>query len=80
MGQAMFTIIAVMAQLERNIIQERITAGLAHAKEKGTKSGKDIGRPRRVFDRQRALELVCFALGTACGLYALYLWVSGMLS
>ena len=30
--------------------------------------------------RQRALELVCFALGTACGLYALYLWVSGMLS
>jgi DNA invertase Pin-like site-specific DNA recombinase len=57
MGKAMFTIIAAMAELERSIIRERVMAGLEHAKKSGTKSGRPIGRPRRVFDRERVLRL-----------------------
>jgi hypothetical protein len=34
------------AEFERAIIQERINAGIARAREKGTKSGKPIGRAR----------------------------------
>ena len=57
MGEAMFAIIAAMAQLERSIIRERVQAGIAHARLRGTKSGRPIGRPRAVFDRTRAVEL-----------------------
>ena len=38
--------LGVFAEFERAIIQERIHAGLARAREKGTKSGKPIGRPQ----------------------------------
>ena len=38
--------LGVFAEFERAIIQERIHAGLARAREKGTKSGKPIGRAR----------------------------------
>ena len=48
---------AAMAQLERRVIQERVMAGMEHARTKGTKSGAAIGRPRAVFDRVRVLEL-----------------------
>ena len=57
MGKAMFTIIGAMAELERNVIRERIAAGMEHAKVHGTKSGSGIGRPRAVFDRARVVEL-----------------------
>lgn len=57
MGEAMFAIIAAMAQLERSIIRERVQAGIAHARLSGTKSGRPIGRPRVVFDRAEAIEL-----------------------
>ena len=57
MGEAMFAIIAAMAQLERRVIQERVIAGIEHAKAKGTKSGAAIGRPRAVFERARVVEL-----------------------
>src|SRR5215472_12386804 len=57
MGEAMFAIIAAMAQLERRVIQERVIAGIEHAKAKGTKSGAAIGRPRVVFDRANVAEL-----------------------
>ncbi len=40
-GQAMFTIIGTMAQLERDIVQERVTAGLERARARG----KKLGRP-----------------------------------
>ena len=39
-GQAMFTIIGAMAQLERDIIRERVRAGLALAKARGTRLGR----------------------------------------
>jgi DNA invertase Pin-like site-specific DNA recombinase len=57
MGKAMFTIIGAMAELERNVIRERVVAGLEHARNHGTKSGSAIGRPRVVFDRARVLEM-----------------------
>lgn len=45
-GRAMFQMLGVFAEFERAMIQERVRAGLARAKEKGTRSGKPIGRPR----------------------------------
>jgi DNA invertase Pin-like site-specific DNA recombinase len=57
MGKAMFTIIGAMAELERNVIRERVVAGIEHARVHGTKSGSAIGRPQVVFDRARVVEL-----------------------
>src|SRR3954463_14240473 len=45
-GKAMFQMLGVFAEFEREIIQERIHAGLARARALGTKSGKPIGRAR----------------------------------
>jgi DNA invertase Pin-like site-specific DNA recombinase len=57
MGKAMFTIVAAMAELERSVIRERVIAGLEYAREHGTKSGRPVGRPRRVFDREQVWKL-----------------------
>lgn len=57
MGTAMFMIIAAMAELERSVIRERVTAGLAYARQSGTRSGRAIGRPKAVFQRDRVSEL-----------------------
>jgi DNA invertase Pin-like site-specific DNA recombinase len=56
-GKATFTIIGAMAELERNVIRERVVAGIEHARVHGTKSGSAIGRPRAVFDRAKVVEL-----------------------
>ena len=42
-GKLMFTIIAAMAEFERDLIRERTLAGLARAKARG----KTLGRPRK---------------------------------
>lgn len=57
LGKAMFTIIGAMAELERNIIRERVLAGMEHARKNGTKSGKSVGRPKAVFDRDEVVKL-----------------------
>src|SRR5271157_4965870 len=57
MGKAMFAIIAAMAELERSVIRERVVAGLEHARQCGTRSGRAIGRPRVVFPRDQVAEL-----------------------
>jgi DNA invertase Pin-like site-specific DNA recombinase len=44
-GRAMFGMLSVFSEFERSIIRERVLAGLARAKVKGTRSGKAIGRP-----------------------------------
>ena len=44
-GRAMFQMLGVFAEFERSMIQERVRAGLARARAKGTKSGRPIGRP-----------------------------------
>ncbi len=46
LGEAMFSIIGAMAQLERDLIRERVTAGMRRAREKG----KAVGRPKRYVD------------------------------
>jgi putative DNA-invertase from lambdoid prophage Rac len=46
-------VLAAVAEFERELIKERVAAGLKNAKAKGTR----IGRPRVVFDRQRALDM-----------------------
>ncbi len=56
-GKAMFTIIGAMAELELNVIRERVVAGMDHARRHGTKSGNAIGRPKRIFDRREVLRL-----------------------
>jgi DNA invertase Pin-like site-specific DNA recombinase len=53
----MFTIIGAMAELERNIIRERVLAGMEHARRNGTKSGKAVGRPKAVFNRDEVVKL-----------------------
>jgi len=57
LGKAMFTIIGAMAELERNIIRERVLAGVEHARRNGTKSGKAVGRPKAVFDPADVVRL-----------------------
>jgi DNA invertase Pin-like site-specific DNA recombinase len=43
-GKALFQMLGVFAEFERSIIQERIAAGIARARAKGTRSGKAFGR------------------------------------
>ncbi|MEW6215333.1 MAG: recombinase family protein [Nitrospirota bacterium] len=43
-GKVLFTIISAMAEFERDLIKERVKAGLEHAKNKGIK----LGRPLRM--------------------------------
>ena len=54
MGKAMFTIIGAMAELERNVIRERVVAGLEYARRNGTKSGNAIGRAEADLRPQRS--------------------------
>jgi DNA invertase Pin-like site-specific DNA recombinase len=44
-GRAMFQMLAVFGEFEREMIIARVNAGMAWAKKEGTKSGKAIGRP-----------------------------------
>ncbi len=62
-GKMMFTLVAGFSEMERGILRERIIAGMAHAAKHGTKSGKLPGRPKRVFDRQRALDMLAAGEG-----------------
>ncbi len=52
-------ILAAVAEFEREIIRERVKAGLENAKRRGAAHG----RPRRVFRRDEALELRQAGLG-----------------
>ena len=53
LGSAIFTIISAVAQLERDIIAERVKAGLRRARE----NGKKLGRPRVGVNPKRISEL-----------------------
>lgn len=53
LGQALFTIVSAVAQLERDLIRERVRAGLRNARAKG----KRFGRPRAPVDALRVAEL-----------------------
>ncbi len=53
LGSAIFTIISAVAQLERDIIAERVKAGLRRAKE----NGKKLGRPKVQVDLDQVKAL-----------------------
>src|ERR1700688_5262691 len=40
LGQALFTIVSAVAQLERDIIRERVNSGISNARANGTKFGR----------------------------------------
>jgi DNA invertase Pin-like site-specific DNA recombinase len=44
---------SAVAQLERDLIRERVTAGIRNAQA----NGKKLGRPTSTVDRQRIMEL-----------------------
>ena len=50
MGKMIFTVLGAVAELERNLIKERVHMGISRAR----KQGKRLGRPKRVFDREKA--------------------------
>ena len=52
-GKMLFSVIGAMAEFERELIRERVAAGLANARAKGVR----LGRPRAEFDLARAREL-----------------------
>jgi len=53
MGKMIFTVLGRVAELERNLIRERIEMGLDLAR----KQKKTLGRLRRLFDRSKAMTL-----------------------
>jgi DNA invertase Pin-like site-specific DNA recombinase len=46
-------IMSAFAEFERAVINERVVAGIRNAQSKGTRSGRPIGRPKRIFNRGR---------------------------
>ncbi len=53
----MLGVFGALAEFEKSIIQERVRSGMARAQAKGTRSGKPIGRPRRVVDLEAVARL-----------------------
>jgi DNA invertase Pin-like site-specific DNA recombinase len=53
LGQALFTIVSAVAQLERDLIRERVSAGIRDARA----CGKHLGRPRRVVNHDELRRL-----------------------
>lgn len=52
-GRLMFQVVGAMAEFERALIQERVRCGLKNARA----NGKQLGRPRRVVDRDCILRM-----------------------
>jgi putative DNA-invertase from lambdoid prophage Rac len=50
MGKMIFTVLGAVAELERNLIKERVQMGISRAR----KQGKQLGRPKRIFDKEKA--------------------------
>src|ERR1039458_4652117 len=53
LGQALFTIVSAVAQLERDLIRERVTAGIRNARA----NGKVFGRPKVKANLEEILQL-----------------------
>jgi DNA invertase Pin-like site-specific DNA recombinase len=72
MGRMVFTILGAVGELERNLIIERVRAGMKNAKAKGVK----VGRPRTAVDASQIASLrnagwswseVCAETGLSAG-------------
>lgn len=59
LGQALFTIVSVVAQLERDLIRERVSAGIRNARA----NGKRLGRPCRIVNMEELLRLKAAGYG-----------------
>jgi len=55
-GRLQMHVLAAVAEFERSVIRERINAGLAAARERGTRSGKPFGRPRTLDKHRDAVK------------------------
>jgi DNA invertase Pin-like site-specific DNA recombinase len=84
LGQALFTIVSAVAQLERDLIRERVSAGIRNARA----SGKHLGRPhwivnhdevRRLRTEGSSLRQIAAKLGVGYGTVRLSLAHSGEL-
>jgi len=53
MGKMVFTVLGAVAELERNLIVERVRAGLRHARAKG----KRLGRPKKPVDAAQVIYM-----------------------
>ncbi len=53
-GKLMLNLLASISEFERDLLRERIKSGVAHARSKGTKSGRAIGRP--VFNQPERIK------------------------
>src|ERR1700745_4072479 len=53
LGQALFTIVSAVAQLERDLIRERVSAGIRNARA----NGKKLGRPHVKTNLKEILQL-----------------------
>ncbi|MBP2099940.1 recombinase family protein [Enterococcus rivorum] len=55
MGRFFFTVMGAFAEMEAELIRERVIAGLTAAKE----NGQQLGRPPRTKEVEKALKLYC---------------------
>jgi len=55
-GRAMFQMLGVFAEFEREMIRERVKSGIERARRTGTKSGRPIGRPRVSLEIERKVR------------------------
>jgi len=53
MGKLVFSVLAAIAEFERELIRERVVAGMKEAQRRG----KHCGRPAKEFDLDKAAEL-----------------------
>jgi DNA invertase Pin-like site-specific DNA recombinase len=63
-GRLVRTILGAVAEYERELIAERVANGVAAAKRNGTRSGKAIGRPRKLTDDDLDLLVELWDHGT----------------
>src|SRR5205823_1245720 len=57
-GRLLVQLLGAMAEFERELIRERVRAGIARVRATGkTRSGKPIGRPRRAVDLEKVRAL-----------------------
>jgi putative DNA-invertase from lambdoid prophage Rac len=77
LGQLMASMLAWFGQQEREMLRKRVKAGMATAKERGTRSGNPIGRPkliaskvsdmRRLHDQGESYRQIAKKLGVSPG-------------
>jgi DNA invertase Pin-like site-specific DNA recombinase len=63
-GRAMYQMLGVFAEFEREMIVARVNAGIARAPTTGTKSGKAIGRPKATSYDVEAVKLALIQGGS----------------